>query len=47
MYVNGMEFRGIERVTKFNHNTVIRWVKASGEEALKKREITKLLVKLT
>lgn len=42
MYVNGMGFRGIERVTKVNHNTVIRWVKSAGEEALKKREITKI-----
>jgi len=39
MYVNGLGFRGIERVTKVNHNTVIRWVRAAGEEALKKRKI--------
>ena len=38
MYVNGMGFRGIERVTKINHNTIIRWVKAPGEKALKKRK---------
>jgi transposase-like protein len=42
MYVNGMGFRGIERVTNVNHNTVIRWVRAAGEEALKKRKITKI-----
>lgn len=30
MYVNGMGFRGIERVTSVNHNTVIRWVRAAG-----------------
>ena len=27
MYVNGMGFRAIERVTGINHNTVINWVK--------------------
>ncbi|MGD1714602.1 hypothetical protein [Dapis sp. BLCC M172] len=27
MYVNGNSFRGIERITKVNHNTVIRWVR--------------------
>lgn len=27
MYVNGMGFRAIERVTGVNHNTVINWVK--------------------
>ena len=27
MYVNGNGFRAIERITKVNHNTVIRWVK--------------------
>ncbi|NET79435.1 MAG: hypothetical protein F6K60_27020 [Okeania sp. SIO1F9] len=25
MYVNGMGFRGIERVTGIHHTTVIRW----------------------
>ncbi len=39
MYVNGMGFRGIERVTNVNHNTVIRWVKVAGEEALKKNKV--------
>ena len=29
MYVNGMGFRAIERVTGVNHNTVIRWVRKS------------------
>ena len=29
MYVNGMGFRAIERVTGVNHNTVIRWVRNS------------------
>ena len=27
MYLNGNGFRAIERITKVNHNTVIRWVK--------------------
>ena len=31
MYVNGMGFRGIERVTKVHHTTVINWVKRVGE----------------
>lgn len=32
MYVNGMGFRAIERVTGVNHNTVIRWVRNSALE---------------
>lgn len=31
MYVNGMGFRGIERVTKTHHTTVINSVKQTGE----------------
>ena len=31
MYVNGMGFRGIERVTGVHHTTVISWVKQVGE----------------
>jgi len=31
MYVNGMGFRGIERVTGVHHTTVINWVKRVGE----------------
>ena len=31
MYVNGMGFRGIERVTGVHHTTVICWVKQVGE----------------
>ena len=31
MYVNGLGFRAIERVTGVNHNTVIRWVREYGE----------------
>ncbi len=31
MYVNGMGFRGIERVTGVHHTTVIYWVKKVGE----------------
>jgi transposase-like protein len=30
MYLNGMGFRGIERVTDVHHTTVIRWVKQVG-----------------
>ena len=32
LYVNGMGFRAIERCTGVNHNTVIQWVKQSGEQ---------------
>ncbi len=32
MYVNGMGFRGIERVTGIHHTTVIQWVKLVGEQ---------------
>jgi insertion element IS1 protein InsB len=32
MYLNGMGFRAIERVTGINHTTIINWVKESGEE---------------
>lgn len=31
MYVNGMGFRGIERVTGVHHTTVINWVRTVGE----------------
>jgi hypothetical protein len=31
MYVNGSDFRAIERVTEVHHTTVISWVKATGE----------------
>jgi len=31
MYVNGMGFRGIERVTGVHHTTVINWVKQASE----------------
>jgi hypothetical protein len=31
MYVNGMGFRSIERVTGVHHTTVIYWVKLVGE----------------
>lgn len=32
MYLNGMGFRGIERVTGIHHTTIMNWVKESGEE---------------
>jgi len=31
MYLNGMDFRAIERVTDINHNSIINWVKQAGE----------------
>ena len=31
MYVNGMGFRGIERVTRVHHTTVITWVRQVGK----------------
>lgn len=31
MYVNGMGFRGIERVTGVHHTTIITWVKQRAE----------------
>ncbi len=34
LYVNGLGFRAIERATKVNHNTVIRWVKQTGKQLL-------------
>lgn len=32
LYVNGMGFRAIERVTGIHHTTVITWVKQVGEQ---------------
>jgi transposase-like protein len=32
MYLNGNGFRAIERITKVNHNTVIRWVKQAANQ---------------
>lgn len=32
MYVNGMGFRGIERVMGVHHTTVINWVRQVGEQ---------------
>ena len=31
MYVNGMGFPAIERLTGVNHNTIINWVKKVAE----------------
>lgn len=42
MYVNGNGFRAIERITKVNHNTVIRWVKKAGSELEKKNPTYKI-----
>ena len=32
MAVNGMGFRGIERVTRIHHTTVLNWVKQVGHQ---------------
>ncbi|MBV8883624.1 MAG: IS1 family transposase [Chroococcidiopsidaceae cyanobacterium CP_BM_RX_35] len=32
MYLNGMEFRAIERVTCIHHASIMNWVKESAEE---------------
>lgn len=32
MYLNGMGFRGIERVTGIHHTTIMNWVAKSGEQ---------------
>ena len=32
MYLNGMGFRGIERITGIHHTTIMNWVKESAEE---------------
>lgn len=32
MYLNGMGFRGIERVTGIHHTTIMNWVAQSGEQ---------------
>jgi transposase-like protein len=32
MYVNGMGFRGIERVKRVHHTTLITWVRQVGEQ---------------
>jgi hypothetical protein len=32
LYVNGMGFRGIERVTGVHHTTVINWVRQVGKQ---------------
>ena len=37
MYLNGMGFRAIERVTEIHHTTIISWVKQA-TEALEERE---------
>ncbi|ERT06267.1 putative insAB protein [Lyngbya aestuarii BL J] len=38
MYLNGNGFRAIERITKVNHNTVIRWVKQIGNQLADSKE---------
>ena len=31
MYLNGMGVRGISRVTKISHPTILNWIKEAGE----------------
>ena len=31
MYLNGMGIRGISRVTKISHPTILNWIKEAGE----------------
>jgi hypothetical protein len=42
MYLNGMGFRAIERVTGVNHNTVINWVKQAATGLPNAPEIQKI-----
>ncbi len=42
MYVNGMGFRAIERVTGVNHNTVIRWVRKSANTLPNAPEVSEI-----
>ncbi len=47
MYLNGMGFRGIERVTKIHHTTIIDWVqeaeaKLTEDESAEPPEIAEL-----
>ena len=44
MYLNGNGFRAIERVTKVNHNTVIRWVRQAGNQLPSNDDIHKIPV---
>ncbi|MBW4639600.1 MAG: IS1 family transposase [Gloeocapsa sp. UFS-A4-WI-NPMV-4B04] len=38
MYLNGMEFRAIERVTGIHHTTIMNWVKESAQELPEDKE---------
>ncbi|WP_157867546.1 IS1 family transposase [Gloeothece citriformis] len=42
MYVNGNGFRAIERITKVNHNTVIRWVRQVGIKLSNQKETSSI-----
>ena len=42
MYLNGNGFRAIERITKVNHNTVIRWVRQAGNQLEEKKKLEKI-----
>jgi transposase-like protein len=41
MYVNGMGFRGIERVKNVHHTTIISWVKQVGKLLPSRRELAR------
>ena len=42
MYLNGMGFRAIERVTGIAHTTIMNWVKESGEDEPGEPKLTEL-----
>jgi transposase-like protein len=42
MYLNGLGFRAIERVTGVNHNTVINWVKQAADDLPDTPEVQKI-----
>ncbi len=46
MYLNGMGFRGIERVTGIHHTTIINWVKESGKELPEDEEDSPMVAEL-
>ncbi len=46
MYLNGMGFRAIERVTGIHHTTIINWVKESAEELPEDEEDSPIVAEL-
>lgn len=47
MYLNGMGFRAIERVTGIPHTIIMNWFKESAEELLEDMNIVFMLIILT